>query len=58
MYTVIWCAQISPPPDPYPGRPTTPARGYGYQDWRYSGEPPPPITHTPFQEFEAIMLDL
>jgi len=38
---------------------TSPSCGFGYQDWRHSGEPPPfPITHTPFDNFEAIAVDL
>ncbi len=36
-----------PPPLPYLARPASPACGYGYQDRRYSGEPPPPLSPTP-----------
>jgi hypothetical protein len=47
VYAVIWCAQPPPPPPlPYLVRPASPARGYGYQDRRYSGETPL-ATHTP-----------
>jgi hypothetical protein len=63
----IWdcCMLLSgvhnPPPPPHHLSPilraTSPACGYGYQDWRYCGEPPP-ITHNPFGQFEAIAVDL
>jgi hypothetical protein len=37
---------------------TSPACGYGYQDWRHSGEPPPPPY--PFGQYEdatVVLLD-
>jgi hypothetical protein len=50
-----------PPPLPYLARPASPAYGYGYQGRRYNGETPPPlppVTHTPFQQLEATVVDL
>jgi hypothetical protein len=52
----------SPPPPPLHHlspilRATSPACGYGYQNWRHREEPPP-YSHTPFDQFEAAAVVL
>ena len=59
VYTVIWCAQTSPHQlspilRTLPHRPAAMVIRTG----GIVGKPPPPVTHTRFQQLEATALDL
>jgi hypothetical protein len=54
VYTVIWCAQTPPPPTSPPILRVLPHLPAAEVQW----EGPPLATHTPFQQLEAIAVDL